>query len=256
MSTFYETPVRSDELYHYGRLGMKWYQHIFGQKDSKPVKRYKKEQFDKWDAADKNIKQVKKTGKASVRSARRDYREKKKEVNKYTEQLKNGEQVDANKASAAASDLKTSKSRLKEAKSQYKQNLKEAKAPVKEIKDNIKNAKKNVELQDKESNPSYLYQHRNEYTTQELNDKLNRINAEAKLHEAMTKDRQKGKKAADTVIGYGQTVSKALKTMQEINDNWDKWDGTIAGMDITGKKKYKHSRTMTEAEYRKLKSGN
>lgn len=30
MSTFYERPLRSDELYHYGRLGMKWGRHIFG----------------------------------------------------------------------------------------------------------------------------------------------------------------------------------------------------------------------------------
>ena len=234
---------------------MKWYQHIFGRKDSKAVKKYKKEQFDKWDAADKNIKSVKKAGKASVRSAKRDLRRSSREVNSYVRDA-HTKDIDEHAFDEATRRYRDSKSRLKEAKSQYKQNLKEAKAPVKDIKKNIKNAKKNVEIQERESNPTYLYQHRNEYTTKELNDRLDRINTEVKLHEAMQKDRQKGKKAADTVIGYGKTLSSAFKTMQELNDNWDSWDGTIMGMDITGKKKYKHSRTMTEKQYRNSKSGN
>ena len=40
MSTFYKTPLRSDELYHYGRKGMKWYQHIYGKVNSSSSGRY------------------------------------------------------------------------------------------------------------------------------------------------------------------------------------------------------------------------
>lgn len=42
MSTYYTPSPRSDELFHYGRLGMKWGQHIFGRYANDDIRKYQK----------------------------------------------------------------------------------------------------------------------------------------------------------------------------------------------------------------------
>lgn len=47
-----EWELRQDELEHYGRLGMKWYQHRFGEEDGRAI--YAKENEAKYDRDKKN----------------------------------------------------------------------------------------------------------------------------------------------------------------------------------------------------------
>ena len=266
MSTFYETPLRSDELYHYGRKGMKWYQHIFGKDPA--VKSYKREQSAKIKEGKAKLAMTKVSGRNSIYSAkearntaRENLRSAKSQVKSDVGQILRGKNVketnlkaDFKVARQASRDYDNSKYELRKTKAQNKKDISQLKTEIKTATKNKKNAAKIIgEKKTNESDPKWLYENRSKFTTEQLNERIKRIEAENKVYKLSLEKAQRGKKAADTVIGYGQSVSKAFETMQKINDNWDTWDGTLIGIDILGKRKHKHSRYTKESDYRKSK---
>lgn len=103
-------------------------------------------------------------------------------------------------------------------------NYKEAKATKKALKIEEKAAKKQEQHQRNLDNlaksPTYLYKHRDSFTTEELNQALNRINTEQRLHQASMQELKRGKDIVDTIIGYGKTINDAYKTANDLSANW------------------------------------
>lgn len=103
-------------------------------------------------------------------------------------------------------------------------NYKEAKATKKALKIEEKAAKKQEQhqrnLENLAKSPTYLYKHRDSFTTEELNQALNRINTEQRLHQASMQELKRGKDIVDTIIGYGKTINDAYKTANDLSANW------------------------------------
>jgi len=103
-------------------------------------------------------------------------------------------------------------------------NYKEAKATRKALRIEEKAAKKQEQHQRNLDNlaksPTYLYKNRDLFTTEELNQALNRINTEQRLHQASMQELKRGKDIVDTIIGYGKTINDAYKTANDLSANW------------------------------------
>lgn len=103
-------------------------------------------------------------------------------------------------------------------------NYKEAKATKKALKIEEKAAKKQEQhqrnLENLAKSPTYLYKHRDSFTTEELNQALNRINTEQRLHQASMQELRRGKDIVDTILGYGKTINDAYKTANDLSANW------------------------------------
>lgn len=109
-------------------------------------------------------------------------------------------------------------------------NYKEAKATKKALKIEEKAAKKQEQhqrnLENLAKSPTYLYKHRDSFTTEELKSALERINVEQQLHNASMQELKRGKDIVDTIIGYGKTVNDAYNTFNNMYNNVKKLKGT------------------------------
>lgn len=83
-----------------------------------------------------------------------------------------------------------------------------------------KQAAREKKLEQLSKSPTYLWKHKDSYTTEELNKALNRINTEQRIHEASMKELKRGKDIADTIIGYGKTVNDAYNTINNMSKNF------------------------------------
>lgn len=256
MSTFYNRPLRSDELYHYGRSKRDGAPIGSGRPKKGEVRAFRAEQKKRIVQGKADLSRAKEARRVNVGSAkearnvaRKNYRDAHNHVGDDIDAYSYGYKVDKNEVKKHIAEDRKTKEAYKQAKANLKntkiassQEIKQIKGEIADARNQRRNAEKILyQRKTQEHDPSYLLANSHKYTADQLNEKLKHIEAEQKLHQAALDKAERGKKAADIVIGYGDSAKKAIKTVNDINKNLKDWDGTIGGLDITNRRKYKHS---------------
>lgn len=108
------------------------------------------------------------------------------------------------------------------------------KASKSEARAERKQAAREKRLEQLSKSPTYLWKHKDAYTTEELNKALNRINTEQRIHEASMKELKRGKDICDTIIGYGKTVNDAYNTINNLSKNYSDLKSGKFGKELRG----------------------
>ena len=197
-----ENEHNSDELMHYGTLGMRWgirrYQNKDGSLKPAGVKRYNKE--------------VEKLKKETAK------------VKAEEKILANRRKTDAklNKLEAQKMDLEARKKALKDAK--------RGKKPAEDPEDANETVEQRREKALKSTDPNVIYKNKDLLTYQELAEKVNRIDLETRLQSKVTVEHQKtGMEKVDELRGK---VDKANNLYRSIDNAYSSVKNSSVGKDI------------------------